>query len=225
MFPDALVFVGGAILVGGVVHVGIPALSAATGMDGMAAWMLLSVPLVFTPIIVAGLLLLRSEPDRPPWVVRLRLQGPSKQDWAWGLMGLLGVGVGSGVMFLVCNQAGLDTNPPFARHLQPMTGERLWMFFVWLVYWPINILGENLVWRAIILPRMEQRLGRTAWAWNAALWGVFHTAFGLGNLLVLLPSLLGVPFVSQKRKNTWLAVLLHAGLSGPGFVALALGLV
>jgi hypothetical protein len=72
---------------------------------------------------------------------------------------------------------------------------------------------------------MEARLGSRAWTLNAALWGAFHIPFGPGNLLVLLPTLLVVPWIAQRRRNTWLAVLLHAGLSGPGFVALALGLV
>ena len=87
-----------------------------------------------------------------------------------------------------------------------------------------NILGEELVWRGVSLPRMEARLGERAWALNAALWGAFHSSFGVGNLLALLPTLTLVPWIAQRRRNTWLAVLLHAGLSGPGFVALALGL-
>lgn len=128
-------------------------------------------------------------------------------------------------MFRLCSELGLDPNPPFARDVQPLLGERLWMLALWAVYWPVNILGEEFVWRGISLPRMQARLGSRAWALNAALWGAFHTAFGPGNLLVLLPSLVLVPWVAQRRNNTWLAVLLHAGLSGPGFVALAIGLV
>ncbi len=109
--------------------------------------------------------------------------------------------------------------------MEPFTGDRLWMLGLWAVYWPINILGEELVWRGIVLPRMEVVLGGSAWLLNAILWGVFHLAFGLGNMLVLVPTLILVPLIAQQRRSTWLAVLLHAGLSGPGFVALALGLV
>lgn len=75
-----------------------------------------------------------------------------------------------------------------------------------------------------MLPRMQERFGRSAWLLNAGLWGAFHLAFGPGNLIVLLPTLILVPLVAQRRHNNWLAVLLHAGLSGPGFIALALGL-
>jgi hypothetical protein len=72
---------------------------------------------------------------------------------------------------------------------------------------------------------MQIHFGGGAWLINGALWGAFHIAFGLGNLIVLLPTLVCVPLIAQIRRNTWLAVAMHAGLSGPGFVALALGLV
>ena len=99
------------------------------------------------------------------------------------------------------------------------------MFGVWLIYWPFNILGEELVWRGVILPRMEPIIGSWAWALNAALWATFHTGFGIGNILVVSPTLVLVPLVSQLRKSTWVGVALHAGLSFPGMVAIALGYV
>jgi hypothetical protein len=37
------------------------------------------------------------------------------------------------------------------------------------------------------------------------------------------PTLLVVPLIAQLRHSTWLAVMLHAGLSLPGFVMLGLG--
>ena len=110
--------------------------------------------------------------------------------------------------FLVSAGLGLDPNPPFARDVQ--VAGRPWLFALWAVYWPFNILGEELVWRGVSLPRMEARLGERAWALNAALWGAFHSSFGVGNLLALLPTLTLVPWIAQRRRNTWLAVLLHA---------------
>jgi membrane protease YdiL (CAAX protease family) len=187
--------------------------------------MLLSIPLVFVPIISFGFLLLRSEGARPHWRERLRLHRPTGADWAWGLLGLVCIGAGSAMMMTLSLELGLDPNPPFSRDLPPLVGRRLWILGLWSVYWPINILGEEFVWRGVLLPRMETRFGGRAWLVNGVLWGAFHIAFGLGNLLVLLPTLACVPLIAQHRGSTWLAVLLHAGLSGPGFVALALGLV
>jgi membrane protease YdiL (CAAX protease family) len=224
LVPDSAIFLVGGLLQYGVIYWGVPSLTAA-GVEPIVAWMLLSIPFIFLPIIACGLWVLRTEPGTQNWIERLRLGRPSARDWLWGVLGLIGVAVGSGVMFWLCAALGLDPNPPFARNIQPLTGDRLWMLGLWAVYWPFNILGENLVWRGIVLPRMEARLGDVAWLFNAILWGVFHLAFGLGNNIVLLPTFLLVPLIAQRRRNTWLAVLLHAGLSGPGFVALALGLV
>jgi membrane protease YdiL (CAAX protease family) len=207
-----------------VVHAGVPAL-ARRGVEPLAAWLLLSPPLVFLPILAAGAWLLRAEPPGPPWRERLRLARPTGRDWLWGIGGLLAIGIGSGLAFQLCLAVGLEPNPSFARGVAPLGRERLWILGLWLLNWPLNILGEELVWRGVLLPRMEVQLGARAWLWNGLLWGVFHFAFGPGNLIVLLPSLALVPFVAQRRRNTWLAVLLHAGLSGPGFAALALGLV
>jgi membrane protease YdiL (CAAX protease family) len=219
--PDAAVFLGGGVLVAVTVWLGVPAL-AARGAPPLAAWMALAIPLVFAPILGGGWWIARSEPDRAPWIDRLRLRRPTRADWLWGLAGLVAIGAGTAALFRVCAELGLEPNPPFARGVQ--VAGRPWLFALWAVYWPINILGEELVWRGVSLPRMEARLGERAWLLNAVLWGAFHTAFGPGNLLVLLPTLVAIPWIAQRRRNTWLAVLMHAGLSGPGFVALALGL-
>ena len=219
--PDAALFLGGGLLVAATVWLGVPALAAA-GVQPLAAWMALAIPVVFTPIVACGWWIVRAEPARGSWIDRLRLRRPSRADWLWGLAGVVGIGAGTAALFRACAELGLDPNPPFARDVQ--VAGRPWLLGLWAVYWPINILGEELVWRGVSLPRMEARLGERAWLLNAALWGAFHTSFGVGNLLILLPTLVAIPWIAQRRRNTWLAVLLHAGLSGPGFVALALGL-
>jgi membrane protease YdiL (CAAX protease family) len=219
--PDTAVFLGGGLLVAATVWLGVPVVSGA-GLEPLAAWMALAIPCVFAPILAGGWWIARREPSRAPWIDRLRLRRPTRADWLWGLAGLIGIGAGTAALFRLCAVLGPDPNPPFARNVA--VAGRPGLFVLWAVYWPINILGEELVWRGVSLPRMEARLGQRAWARNAALWGVFHTAFGVGNLLVLLPTLVLVPWIAQRRRNTWLAVLMHAGLSGPGFVGLALGL-
>lgn len=221
---EIAIFLMGCLLQFIVVYLAVPALGA-VGVEPMVAWMLISIPLIFAPIIAWGIRILRAEPQPRSWWERLRLKRPSAKDWLWGGLALIGVVLGSGAMFALCALLGLDPNSPFSRGMQPLMGDRLWMLGLWAVYWPINILGEELVWRGILLPRMEVHLGTRAWQLNALLWGIFHLAFGPGNVLVLVPTLILVPLIAQRRRNTWLAVLLHAGLSGPGFIALALGLV
>jgi hypothetical protein len=63
----------------------------AAGLEPMVAWMVLSVPLIFVPVVACGMLLLRTESDRPSWPQRLRLQRPSALDWLWGAIGIAGI--------------------------------------------------------------------------------------------------------------------------------------
>jgi hypothetical protein len=115
---DVLVFLGGGGLVGGVVYAGVPVLTSASA-DPLVSWMLLSIPLVFIPIILSGFLLLRSEGVRQPWRERLRLYRPTGADWTWGLLGLVCIGVGGAALMNLSLDLGLDPNPPFSRDLPP----------------------------------------------------------------------------------------------------------
>lgn len=63
------------------------------GLEPIAAWMLLSIPLVFLPIVGLGLMLLRGERDRPSWRERLRLRRICARDVGWGLVGVVGSAV------------------------------------------------------------------------------------------------------------------------------------
>jgi membrane protease YdiL (CAAX protease family) len=216
-------FVLGGTSVAVVIYAGVPVL-AARGVEPLAAWMCLAVPVVFVPLIFYALLLLRGEAIGS-LRDRLWLRMPSRRDWLWGLGGLLVIAGASLPLMALGKAFGWPPHPTTMPAVHGITADTAWMIGVWLVYWPFNILGEELIWRGVLLPRMELRFGRSGWAMNAGLWFVFHLAFGPGNLLVLLPTILVVPFVAQRRRNTWLGVFLHAGLSAPGFVAMALGAV
>jgi membrane protease YdiL (CAAX protease family) len=60
---------------------------------------------------------------------------------------------------------------------------------------------------------------------NALGWGVFHLAFGTALLAVLVPILVILPWLAQRTRNSWVGVAIHAGLNGPGFLAVAFGVV
>jgi len=224
LIPDILVFVIGGLLQFFVVYLCVPTLSG-IGIMPLGSWMILSIPLIFLPVIAGGLIILRLEKGTEKITKRLLFHKLNKNDWLWFLTGLIIMAAGSAIMFKLCAVLGLDSNPPFARNAKAWTEGHLWMFALWAVYWPFNILGENIVWRGVILPRMERKVGKFAWLLNAFFWGVFHLAFGIGNLIILLPTLIVVPFIAQRTHNTWTAVMLHASLSGPGFIALAFGMM
>jgi membrane protease YdiL (CAAX protease family) len=212
-----------------VTHWAIPALSAATGIEPILAWFILGGLGVFAPLLVAALLLLRGEAldDVQIWRKRLRFRPMRAADWVWALGALVAIGaLSSAIQFVALPRLfGHAQLGPSFLSLAPLTPGRYWILAAWLPFWVLNILGEEILWRGVILPRQEAAMGAHAWLANATGWTLFHLAFGLQLLLVLLPILFILPWVAQRRQSSWVAVVIHAGLNGPGFVAVAFGLV
>ncbi len=222
---DISPFLFGSILVFFTVYYAVPYLSEKIGIMQIGAWMLLSVPFVFMPLIATGFGILRTEQGSEKVLDRLRFRKLTKSDIKWTLIGLAGMIVGGGLCFYLSILLKINTNPPFAQNVTAWTDGHLWMFSVWIIYWIFNIMGEGIVWRGIIQPRLEAKYGNCAWLLAALLWGIFHWSFGLGNVIVLLPTLVFVPYITYKTQNTWTGIILHALLSGPGFIVLAFGLM
>lgn len=71
------------------------------------------------------------------------------------------------------------------------------------------------------MPRQEMALGRWAWLANGIGWMLFHVAFGGAIFVALWPVLFVLPYVVQHRRNSWIGVIVHAGLNGPDELAVA----
>ena len=207
-------------------HGAIPALTRATGVEPVLWWFLVGGLGVFAPLAIAGVVLLRGEGAGVAWRDRLWLRRMDRGDWLWALGALVVIGALSGVVhaLLLALVDDADLSPAFLT-LEPLGPGRYRILGAWLPFWLLNILGEELVWRGVLLPRQEAALGGRAWLANALGWTLFHVAFGWQLVLTLLPILLILPWVVQRRRNAWIGVLIHAGLNGPGFLAVALGLV
>ncbi len=227
-------FGGAALLLLLATEVLIPALAEWTGIEVVVAWFIVGGLAVFAPILVVGALLLRAErrggrrgPDAPSlWRDRLRFRRMDRSDWLWALGGLAAIGVATGAIqgLLILFRGEVDLHPTFMA-FEPLGPGRYWILAAWLPFWVVNILGEEVVWRGVVLPAQEHALGRAAWLANGAGWFLFHLAFGWELMLVLLPICLILPWIAQRTRNSWVAVILHGGLNGPAFVAVALGVV
>ena len=119
---------------------------------------------------------------------------------------------------------GLSLHPWFMA-VAPLTADRYWILAIWLPFWGLNILAEEVVWRGVVLPRQGIAFGKWAWLVNGAGWLLFHAASPWEVMLTLVPTTLILPYVVQRLGNTTAGVIIHAGLNGPGFLALAFGLV
>jgi membrane protease YdiL (CAAX protease family) len=83
---------------------------------------------------------------------------------------------------------------------EPLSKGRYWFLLVWLPYWILNILGEEFIWRGVMLPRQELVFGKYTWIIHGFGWGLFHIAFGLKLLITLIPLIFIQSFIVQKQK-------------------------
>ena len=207
----------------------IPYLSKTTGMETIFFWFVVAGAGIFTPLIIAGLFILKSEGYKISWqtiTVRLRFKRLTSKDLLLTFAGLVAVGVLSGAMMKVLEMmiGKFDHSPSFMQ-FEPLSAGRYWLLLVWAPYWITNILGEEFLWRGVMLPRQEIAFGKYAWLIHGFGWGLFHIAFGWQLLVTLIPLIFIQSYLVQKTGNSWLGVILHGGLNGPAFIAICFGLI
>jgi len=206
----------------------IPWLSVATTVEPVLFWFIVGGLGVFFPLLVAAWFMLEREGGIAPstWRERLRFRRMNAGDYLWAFVGICAIIVLSGAIMHVLDSflGQFDSQPPFMR-FEVLGPGRYWILLAWLPFWLLNIMGEEILWRGVMLPRMETALGRWAWLHHGLGWTMFHVAFGWQLLLVMLPILFLLPWIVQKRGNTWIAVVIHAVVNGPAFVLIALGML
>jgi membrane protease YdiL (CAAX protease family) len=224
-----LLFGGAAVLLLGATHGLIPALAARTGAEPVLLWFAAAGLGVLAPLLLAVGVLLYQEGvlgRSRVWRGRLRFRPMTHIDWLWSLGGLAAIGL----LVVGCMTAlrllwGEVRLHPSFMSMEPLTPGRYWILGVWLPFWVLNIMAEEILWRGVVLPRQEAAFGRWAWLVNGAGWLLFHLPFGPAILLTLGPTTFILPYMVQRRQNSWTGVVIHAGLNGPAFVAVAFGFV
>jgi len=210
-------------------HYLIPWFSEFTGWETILSWLLVAGLGTFMPLVLIALILLKIENfsvNKQTWINRLRFQKPDASDWFWSFISIIVIGILTGLIMMIMELlfGETDIHPSFMA-FEPLGEGRYWILFVWFPFWVFNIMGEEILWRGVLLPRQELAFGRRTWLYHGFFWTIFHVAFGWQLIITLLPILLILPFVVQKRKNSWTGVIIHAGINGPGFIAVAFNLV
>lgn len=207
----------------------IPYLSEITGQETILFWFIVAGLGIFSPLIITAIMILRSEGfkiSKNTWIQRLRFRKITKKDILWSIGGLILVGIISGIIMkgleLVIGK--FDHSPAFMS-FEPLTKGRYWLLLVWFPYWILNILGEEILWRGVMLPRQEIAFGKYAWVIHGFGWGLFHIAFGWQLIITLIPLIFIQSYVVQRTKNSWIGVIMHGGLNGPSFIAISFGLI
>jgi membrane protease YdiL (CAAX protease family) len=229
LIPSFAVFISASLLMFLLTKYLIPCLSLITGQETILFWFIVAGLGVFLPLIITGVLILRSEGrtlTKDVWVNRLRFKKMRGKDILWSLGGIIVIGALSGLIMKVLEMiiGKFDHSPSFMS-FEPLTSSRYWLLLIWLPYWILNIFGEEFLWRGIMMPRQEIAFGKYTWLIHGFGWGVFHIAFGWQLLITLMPIIFIQSYIIQKTKNTWVGVIIHGGINGPSFIAIALGLI
>jgi len=138
-------------------HYFIPLFSRITGWETVLFWFIVAGCWMFLPLLIASYIFIKREGlklDRQTWTERLRFRKLSGEDMLWSIGGIVVIGIlSSSVMEILKALFGeMQSQPPFMT-FEPLTSGRYWILAVWFPYWVLNILGEEVFWRGVLLPR------------------------------------------------------------------------
>lgn len=229
LWESMAVYIPAAILMYCMTKFLIPYLVETTGQETILLYFIVASIGIFIPLILTGILMLKAEGYRntkATWIERIRFRKITKNDLIWSVAGIILIGVFSMILIkgLEFFAGKFDHSPTFMT-FDTLSKGRYWLLLVWIPYWILNILGEEFIWRGVMLPRQEIAFGKYTWAFHGFGWALFHIAFGWQLLITMIPLLFIQSFIVQRTKNTWVGVIIHGGLNGPGFLAISFGLL
>jgi membrane protease YdiL (CAAX protease family) len=76
-----------------------------------------------------------------------------------------------------------------------------------------TVLGEELLFRGLLLPRMAGVFGRWAWAVNGLLFGLYHLHQPWGMLDYAVQGMLLLALPSRSLRSSWFGIISHSGQS------------
>jgi membrane protease YdiL (CAAX protease family) len=100
-----------------------------------------------------------------------------------------------------------------------------WFFGLYVVNAVFNtILGEEFLFRGVLLPKMEGVFGRWSWAANGVLFGFYHVHQPWGIVGSVISGAFLYAFPSWRFRSTWMGIIVHSAQS-VFFSFLILGIV
>jgi membrane protease YdiL (CAAX protease family) len=88
-------------------------------------------------------------------------------------------------------------------------------------------LGEEFLFRGVLLPKMKGVFGKWDWVANAVLFGLYHIHWA-PNMLSIIATTLPGTWLSRRYRSSWMEIIIHGTEAIPLFVgvlAVVLGLI
>ena len=166
---------------------------------------------------------------------RLRLEVPRdpktgeqrRRIWLWVVPALIGIALLDVVLASPIDNLWVSilpffSEPPgyrFGAILEsPQILERLvgawWFLALFVVFALFNtILGEEFLFRGVLLPKMEGVFGKWSWVANGVLFGFYHLHQPWSMLTTILGGALIFALPAWRFRSTWLSIIVHSGQS------------
>ena len=199
-------------------------------------------------LFVLSMIIVRREEGDLGWTTvkqRLRLNAPREPAtgeprarlWLWVVPFLIAIAVVElvlnspmenvwvSVFPFLAEPAGYSGDAIFQSQEILARLEGAWWFFALFVVQAVfnTILGEEFLFRGVLLPKMEGVFGRWSWVANGVLFGFYHVHQPWGIPNSVLTGLL-YTFPAYRYRSTWLAIIPHSAQS-VFFAFLVLGVV
>jgi uncharacterized protein len=199
-------------------------------------------------VFVLSMIIVRREEGDVRWATvkhRLRLNAPQNPTtgeararlWLWVVPSLIAVAVVElmlaspienawvAVFPFLAEPQGYSFDAIFSSQAILERLEGAWWFLALVVVQSAfnTVLGEELFFRGVLLPKMEAVFGRWSWVANNVLFGLYHIHQPWGIPLSVLTGLL-YTFPAYRYRSTWMSIVLHSAQS-VYFAFLVLGVV
>lgn len=119
---------------------------------------------------------------------------------------------------------GYDMSSMFAPELRAqMVGAWGWLALIFVYSLFNTVLGEEFLFRGVLLPKMEGVFGKWDWVANGILFSFYHL-HQPWEILAIIPGALIIAYSGKRFRSNWFPIILHSGQSA-FFLFLILGLV
>jgi CAAX protease family protein len=114
---------------------------------------------------------------------------------------------------------GVPENRDFASFLESDVGKSFlngaWGWFGLIVIMQLfnTVLGEELLFRGFLLPRMNRAFGRGDWAANGVLFAAYHVHVPWLIPVTLLVDTFAIAYPTKRYQSAWIAIAVHSSQS------------
>jgi CAAX protease family protein len=114
---------------------------------------------------------------------------------------------------------GVPENRDFASFVDSAVGKSFlngaWGWFGLIILMQIfnTVLGEELLFRGLLLPRMNRAFGRGDWAANGVLFAAYHVHVPWMMPSTLLIDTFAIAYPSKRYQSAWIGIVVHSAQS------------